>query len=464
MSQRFVIDSSWRHYPDKNIIIAGSPLKVFRVTSAAQPIIQALISGTDLPSNHHQLTTRFVAAGAIHPVSETPIDRADITVVIPAYVTCASDIARLQHLVDQLEVLTVVVVDDASPIKISLIGATVIRHSDNKGPGAARNTGAQEAKTPYIAFVDLDCVATANDLCAVASHFVDPEVGIVAPRVESVDNPQASKESIARYESKFSPLDMGPDRANVRPMTRVSYVPSAAVLVRASTFNELGGFDPSLRYGEDVDFVWRAIDTKWQCRYDPTVVCHHYNRASWAGIFEQRSSYGHAAAALYLLHPKRLAPLNADLATAASVAAIAGGFPLSALATGTVSAATLARQLRKADVPTREIVKLVCDRWIHTAYMMGTAVSRVWLPLVVLAAIFSGRMRRVLLLAFVVPTLWDFQKRKNATDSPVQLPIMMGLHVVDHSAYSFGVWKGILRARTLGPLVPRISVKRSTAD
>ena len=52
-------------------------------------------------------------------------------------------------------------------------------------------------------------------------------------------------------------------------MTRVAYVPTAALLVRRAALGD--GFDESLRNGEDVDLVWRLIEAGWRVRYEPAV-------------------------------------------------------------------------------------------------------------------------------------------------------------------------------------------------
>ena len=79
----------------------------------------------------------------------------------------------------------------------------------------------------------------------------------------------------------------------MRPGSRVSYVPTAALLVRRSALDSVaiddaaipapghlagpgplssrGVFDPALRYGEDVDLIWRLHDAGWRVRYEPSV-------------------------------------------------------------------------------------------------------------------------------------------------------------------------------------------------
>ena len=74
---------------------------------------------------------------------------------------------------------------------------------------------------------------------------------------------------VARYDAEHSPLDLGPEPARVRAGTRVSYVPAAAIVCRVDAIREIGGFDEALRFGEDVDLVWRLDAAGWRCRYEP---------------------------------------------------------------------------------------------------------------------------------------------------------------------------------------------------
>lgn len=460
MFKRYVIDASWRRLTTERIVIAGSPLKVFRITEAGEKIIDALEQGAPLPAGHEPLTERLEAAGAIHPVVDGLVEASEIEVVIPAYISTKTQTQHLQLLVDVLQPLRITVVDDASPLPVTCVGANVIQHDVNQGPAAARNTGAQHARSKYIAFIDADCVVSSEDVLAAAMHFFSPRVGLVAPRVAAIEDDSA----ISQYESVASPLDMGDQPAQVRPLSRVSYVPSAVLLVRSDAFTELGGFDVAHRYGEDVDFVWRAVDSGWQCRYDPHVVCLHRNRNTWRELFLQRRSYGEAAATLYVTHPTRLAPLRADGPTTTSVITTVIGIPLIALGATAVSASFLWKELRHTGIPLHHIMRIVFDRWMHTAYMTAQAVTRVWWPLIIVLAIFSRRAKRLLIFAVMLPLLYE-QRPGNSRSVPWKsFPQNIAMRIVDHGSYSVGVWKGMLHSRTVGPLLPRINVKRSPSD
>ena len=76
------------------------------------------------------------------------------------------------------------------------------------------------------------------------------------------------------------------------------YVPSAALIVRT----ELAHFDEALRYGEDVDLVWRLRDAGWRVVYEPDVIVGHDQHHT----LSRRFRYGTSAEPLRRRHPTRL--------------------------------------------------------------------------------------------------------------------------------------------------------------
>jgi mycofactocin glycosyltransferase len=162
----------------------------------------------------------------------------------------------------------VIVVDDGSEHPVP--GA--IRRPTG-GPAAARNTGVEHVTTPFVAFLDSDTAAPPDWIERLGGHFEDPRVAAVAPRIAG------------------GLLDMGPGR-------NVPYVPSAALIVRT----HLARFDEALRYGEDVDLVWRLLDAGHRVVYEPDVVVAHDERDT----IRRRFHYGTAAAPLKARHPTRM--------------------------------------------------------------------------------------------------------------------------------------------------------------
>jgi hypothetical protein len=204
---------------------------------------------------------------------------------------------------------------------------------------------------------------------------------------------------------------------------------------RTETIRAIGGFDTSLRFGEDVDLVWRLGEAGWVCRYEPASVVHHARRPDGGAWLRQRVGYGSSAAPLAKRHRGALAPLRMSGWSIAAWSLAAIGRPAVGTTVGAGSALALTRKL--PDLPPRVAVRLAGLGNLHAGDQIGSAVRRVWWPLLALAAWRSRSARRVLLAAAI------------GARHPLRL--------ADDVAYSAGVWKGMLAEHTLDPLVPEIS-------
>src|SRR6202040_1734320 len=188
----------------------------------------------------------------------------------------------LQRLLASLHGLRIIVVDDGSSTPIehddfagAHTGIEVLHHVQSKGPAAARNTGLAACKTGFVAFLDSDVVPRRGWLEALLGHFCDPAVALVAPRIVGL---RQAANLVARYEAGRSSLDLGLREAPVVPYGTVSYVPSAAIICRRAILKELGGFDETLKSGEDVDLCWRFIEAGARLRYEPIALVAHDHR------------------------------------------------------------------------------------------------------------------------------------------------------------------------------------------
>src|SRR5690606_32803519 len=138
--------------------------------------------------------------------------------------------------------------------------------------------------------------------------------------------------------------------------------PSATLVCRRALLEQLGGFDPAMRVGEDVDLVWRAVEAGWTVRYEPAAEVEHRPRADWGALVRQRMTYGSAAAPLDQRHPGSVAPveLNAWSLAAWVLAALGGrrgALAGSAVAVG--SSLALVPKLRgRMDHPVRTSLEL----------------------------------------------------------------------------------------------------------
>ncbi|MGY1947234.1 mycofactocin biosynthesis glycosyltransferase MftF [Nocardia asiatica] len=444
-----VLDHSVRRYAAGRVLLGGSPLRLVRLSvDGARRVDRWLVGApVDADAGSAMLLQHLLSAGLVHPVpGPATYTAADVTLVVPV----KDNAAGLSRLLDATcELRHRIVVDDGSEIAL---GQATIRHHTPHGPAAARNTGWRRVRTDLVAFLDSDVVPEADWLDAVLPLFDDPRVAAVAPRVRSRTEclpgepaPPGAK-SVSRYEEGRSSLDMGRHPAVVRPMSRVAYVPTAALVVRRDALAQIGGFDERLRFGEDVDLVWRLADAGHLVRYQPSAVTWHTPRRSvWAWL-RQRFDYGTSAAPLAIRHPERLACARLSPLHALSWASAVTGRPSLAASAAAVAAALTLRRLR--GIPATAALAVTGRAHIGAGHTLADAVRRAWWPV----ALLTPTGRRVLLLSLGV-CLAEAVGGRHGT-------AWLTLRIADDAAYSLGVWTGCLRHRTLVPLSPRFTGRR----
>jgi mycofactocin system glycosyltransferase len=486
---RLVLDPAARRTDGGRVVIGGAPLRVLRLTAAGALALDALEGGApvgEAPTSQW-LARRLLDAGIAHP---RPAPAAfQVSVVIPVRdrpaglattleAVCgghgigveeaaggsgaaaagdaggvrASGGADVRAGVDE-----VVVVDDGSDgegtsLVASRAGATVLRHAEPHGPGAARNTGAKATDSEIIAFVDADCTPPPGWLDALLPHFSDEAVGAVAPRVVAGGRVGAPAWLLA-YERLRSPLDRGAAEAPVRPRGVVPFVPAATLLVRREAFEAVGGFDEGMPVGEDVDFVWRLADAGWTVRYEPAVRVVHPVRPDAVAWLRQRHGYGTSAAPLASRHGAAVAPLTVSAWSAVAWALAALRRPLTGASVGAATTALLARRLGALEHPWEEAFALAGRGNLAAGRLCADAVRRPWWPFALLGALVWRRARPGVAAAFVVPPLVEWAQDR----PPMGAGHWLAARVADDLAYGAGVWTGAVRARSLQALMPDLS-------
>ena len=251
-----------------------------------------------------------------------------VSLIIPTYnrgkmlVSCVETLLVLDYPKEKLEII---VVDDASPISVDLVSykplVRVIRLDQNSGPGAARNIAVKEAQGEIIAFLDDDCLADKDWLKTLVACFHNTEIAAVGVRVESA----SLSRPLDKYEQVQSPLLMGDSQRKVRKGGSLSYLATCNLLVRKKSLVDLGGFDPLLRVGEDVDLCWRLLAKGEQIYYFPGGVVYHHHRSGLIQFLKRRYNYGQSEAKLQKRYPderRRLVYFEGNLVIIALVAAM----------------------------------------------------------------------------------------------------------------------------------------------
>jgi mycofactocin system glycosyltransferase len=506
---RVELDQDTKRLGDGSLF-GGSPARVMRLTPAGTAALAELQAGPVRSAAAGQLARRLTDAGLAHPVPADTVladtvvadagiadtGLADTRRADPAVTTGSACRSGDQHGTATVTVIIpvrdrpamlerclaaagtrfpVVVIDDgsANPDAIAAIaaqhGVAVRRRSANGGPAAARNTGLAGVGTDLIAFLDSDCVPPSGWVDKLAGHFADPLVGAVAPRIVPISSP-ASREvdgrpPAARYAAACGSLDLGPRPARVLPNSRVAYVPTAALVVRRSALDSLAAgrppFDSALRYGEDVDLIWRLHEAGWRIRYEPSVRVAHDEPVSLAGLLERRFRYGTSAAPLARRHRANMAPLVLHPWPAVTAAALLARRPVAAAAGLAGAWFDVTTALRRVGVPadgtSAATVTAVRQTWLG----IGRYATQFGVPAVALALARPGGKsaarrwgRRAAAASLLLgPALNAYAECKPDLD-PVRFTLA---RIADDICYGAGVWAGCLRERTLVPVRPVIA-------
>jgi mycofactocin glycosyltransferase len=452
---RLQLDRSTRLLAGGAIVLGGRPARMLRLTPAGARLVTAWSDGapvTDQPAAL-RLARRLIDTGLAHPLPHGgEWTTADVAVVIAARDRAdllAACLARVGPVAE------VVVVDDGSsdPEAIAAVaregGARMLTQALPTGPAAARNAGLSATTAPLVAFVDSDTRPVAGWLELLLGHFEDAATAAVAPRIVV----PAGRGALAAYEAVRSPLDLGDAPGSVGPGQPIGFVPAAALVARREALAHVGGFDASMRFGEDVDLVWRLAAAGWAVRYEPTARVEHPQRVSVRAWLGQRIAYGSSAGPLARRHPGRLRHVVVPAWALAPWLLVAAGRPRAGLLAGVSCTAVLGARLPDVPEARWQMLTLAAASNLRMNQQILDSAWRAYPPLVLAGALRSSRARRVTGLALTASIAVDWVQRRPRLD----LLRFGALRAADDLAYATGVWLGCLRARTAGPLIPQVT-------
>ena len=435
----------------RDYVAGGAPWRLLRLPGASRGVLERWRDGDVVRAGEERLARTLVTQGLVHLRTPPIHSPDDVDVVIPV----VDDAASLERLLGALDGLRVTVVDDASSTAhveaaARAHGARHVRLALNAGPGAARNAGVAASDRPLVWFldVDVDLEDARGLLDRLLGAFADPAVGAAAPRVRG-PRTRGVREG---FEHRHGALDLGALDALVVPGAAVAYVPAACLLVRRDALGE--GFDPALRVGEDVDFVWRLHDRGWLVRYLADATATHAARPTWAGWVRQRAAYGRSSGELARRHGRRVAPVRVDAATLLAWGGALAGAPLFAARWARVVRDDLARRLDDDDPENAAVAGALARRAVVLAGgPLARALTRTYAPVLLVAAALP-RTRRRALLVLAAGVAWRLHgRRARAGDVPLAL--------ADDVVYSVGVARGSWAARTWTPLLPSLTTSRA---
>lgn len=193
----------------------------------------------------------------------------------------------------------VVLVDDATAAD-RLAGTATVVETGPVSIAAKRNQAVAAANTEFVAFIDSDAYPADGWLDrAVELLRADPMLAVVGgPNVSPPDEPP-SERYVGRAHRSFLVDGWWTFRKVPGSAARdVDNLPSCNMVVRRSTYLDLGGMDESLFTGEDVDLCARLTAAGYRMHFTPDVMVFHKNRSTWSFVV-QRFTFGVAMVPLW---------------------------------------------------------------------------------------------------------------------------------------------------------------------
>jgi glycosyltransferase involved in cell wall biosynthesis len=224
-----------------------------------------------------------------------------VSVIIPAYNAEDTLGAQLEALAGQHRhdlAWEVIVADNGSTDQTAAVAGSfskrlplrVVDASHRRGPSTARNTGVAHARGDVLLFCDADDV--------VLPGWLESMMACVAPRQVAVGSFRLIDASATEVPTDWTATQRGlPLYLGQLPLTY-----SSNMGLTKDDFDRLGGFDESLRCGEDADLGIRLQASGCEIEWCPQARVVMRNRASARKQFRQFVEYGRWDVAVYKKH------------------------------------------------------------------------------------------------------------------------------------------------------------------
>lgn len=215
------------------------------------------------------------------PLAAEPV----VSIIVPTFgqvgytLRCLASIA--EHTCET-PIEVIVVDDDGAATQLDLVrGIRLIRNNTNLGFLHSCNKASAAAHGRYLLFLNNDTEVLANWLEPMLALFRDrPDTGAVGAKLLYPDGRLQEAGGIVWSDGSgwnFGRLE-SPDRPEYNYVREVDYCSGAALMVEASVFAGLGGFDPRYApaYYEDTDLCFRLRQRGLKTLYQPASrVVHH---------------------------------------------------------------------------------------------------------------------------------------------------------------------------------------------
>ena len=232
---------------------------------------------------------RVPAAQAFQPFALPRSETPRVSIVIPVYNHIEATLTCLRSIRDDADerfAFEVITVDDGSSDQTAdwlprIDGLRYVRNPQNLGFIGACNAGAAQARGEFVVFLNNDTAVQPGWLDALVETFDrHPRAGLVGAKLVYPDGRLQEAGGIVFADGSGWNYGRFDDPADPRYnyLREVDYCSGAAIALRKSLFDELGGFDSHYApaYYEDTDLAMKVRARGLSVLYQPAAVVVHY--------------------------------------------------------------------------------------------------------------------------------------------------------------------------------------------
>ena len=221
-----------------------------------------------------------------------PAEQPEVSIVIPVYNQIGYTYACLVSILENTKDVSyeIIIADDVSTDATEHIsryaeGVTVSRNETNQGFLRNCNQAAKKARGRYIMFLNNDTRVTEGWLTALVNLIrSDDSIGMTGSKLVYPDGRLQEAGGIIWSDGSgwnYGRLD-DPDKPQYNYVKDVDYISGAAILIRRSLWEQIGGFDEryAQAYCEDSDLAFEVRKAGYRVVYQPLSKVIHYEGIS----------------------------------------------------------------------------------------------------------------------------------------------------------------------------------------
>ncbi len=238
-----------------------------------------------------------------------------ISIIVPAY-NRADEIDEFLSSFEKQTLINfeVIVVDDGSTDTTKAIVENHKNNLDlkylfqqNKGPGAARNLGMENAKGDLLVFIDSDCTVPEDYIDNLTRHLENENL-------DAFGGPDTSHKDFSPFlkavnYSMTSFIGTGGTRGSKGKQLTKYYPRSFNMGIKRGVFKKIGGMN-ALRHGQDMEFSNRIYTSGFKVAYFDDVKVYHKRRTNLKKFFKQIFNWGVTRINLGRIDHKMLKPIH----------------------------------------------------------------------------------------------------------------------------------------------------------